>query len=76
MITCDNEGIILSEPATAQDILDLSKAIVTASETRLHNGYVISQKIIDNMIRALDETTEAYRKRIKQGVEHVNESNL
>jgi hypothetical protein len=53
-------------PATTKDILNMAQAIATAREIKLRNGYIISDCVIERMIRALDEATVSYRKSIKE----------
>lgn len=66
MVKCDSNGITISCPVTSEDILNLAKAIDTARGVRLSGGYVINDHIIRNMINAMDEATQSYRKRIKE----------
>ena len=66
MVKCGPDGVIITNHATAQDILNLAQAIHTANSIKLRDGYVISNRIINNMINALGEATESYRESIKE----------
>lgn len=70
MIKYDKDGVTISSPATSQDILNLAQAINTARSIRLNNGYVISSRVIESMVNAMDEATASYRKSIQEADDH------